>query len=62
MADVRDNDTFSQLLQKMGVQSDPIFVKVTWHGYARGTYTDPVALDKLLSPYPVVPSFSKATP
>ena len=52
MADVRDTDTFTHLLQTMGIQSDPIFVKVTWHGYARGTYTDPVALDKLLSALP----------
>ena len=29
-----------------------IFVKVTWHGYAPGTYTDPVALDRLLSALP----------
>jgi hypothetical protein len=52
MADVRDTETFSHLLQTMGIQSDPIFVKVTWHGYATGTYTDPVALDKLLSALP----------
>jgi hypothetical protein len=29
-----------------------IFIKVTWHGYAPGTYTDPVALDALLSALP----------
>ncbi|MBT4139586.1 MAG: hypothetical protein HOE48_16815 [Candidatus Latescibacteria bacterium] len=52
MADVRDNETFGHLLHTIGIQSDPIFVKVTWHGYARGTYTDPVALDKLLSALP----------
>jgi sirohydrochlorin ferrochelatase len=28
---------------------DRIVVKVTWHGYATGTYTDPAALDLLLS-------------
>jgi hypothetical protein len=27
-------------------------VKVTWHGYAAGTYTDPAALDLLLSSLP----------
>ena len=30
----------------------PVFVKVTWHGYAPGTYTDPVALDMLLGALP----------
>ena len=29
-----------------------ILVKVTWHGYASGTYTDPAALDLLLSALP----------
>jgi sirohydrochlorin ferrochelatase len=31
---------------------DRIIVKVTWHGYATGTYTDPAALDLLLSALP----------
>lgn len=52
MADVHDTDTFAHILHEFGIQSDPVFVKVTWHGYARGTYTDPVALDKLLSALP----------
>ena len=29
-----------------------VLVKVTWHGYATGTYTDPAALDLLLSALP----------
>lgn len=29
-----------------------VLVKVTWHGYATGTYTDPGALDLLLSALP----------
>ncbi len=29
-----------------------VFIKVTWHGYAPGTYTDPVALDMLLGALP----------
>ena len=33
-------------------RSDRVFIKVTWHGYAPGTYTDPVALDKLLAALP----------
>jgi hypothetical protein len=33
-------------------RTDRVFIKVTWHGYATGTYTDPVALDKLLAALP----------
>ena len=29
-----------------------VLIKVTWHGYATGTYTDPAALDLLLSALP----------
>ncbi len=29
-----------------------VLVKVTWHGYATGTYTDPAALDLLLRALP----------
>ena len=29
-----------------------VFIKVTWHGYAPGTYTDPAALDMLLDALP----------
>ncbi len=31
---------------------DRVIVKVTWHGYATGTFTDPAALDLLLSALP----------
>jgi hypothetical protein len=31
---------------------DRVLVKVTWHGYATGTYTDPAALDLLLGALP----------
>ena len=31
---------------------DRVLVKVTWHGYATGTYTDPAALDLLLGSLP----------
>lgn len=34
------------------VAPERILVKVTWHGYAAGTYTDPAALDLLLSALP----------
>ena len=33
-------------------RAETCFIKVTWHGYAPGTYTDPVALDALLSALP----------
>ena len=33
-------------------KAERILVKVTWHGYATGTYTDPAALDLLLSALP----------
>jgi hypothetical protein len=31
---------------------DRVLIKVTWHGYATGTYTDPAALDLLLGALP----------
>ena len=41
---------------------DRILVKVTWHGYAAGTYTDPAALDLLLSALPAPAIILRATP
>ncbi len=32
--------------------AETVFRQVTWHGYATGTYTDPVALDALLAAIP----------
>ena len=52
IAEIHDTDALSRLFQSFGITSDPVFVKVTWHGYATGTYTDPIALDKLLSALP----------
>jgi hypothetical protein len=34
------------------VNPERVLVKVTWHGYATGTYTDPAALDLLLRALP----------
>jgi hypothetical protein len=34
------------------IKSERVLVKVTWHGYATGTYTDPAALDLLLRALP----------
>ena len=55
IAEIYDHQGFVNLLDRMWVSAptDRIFVKVTWHGYATGTYTDPVALDKLLGALPV---------
>lgn len=37
-----------QLLHAFGLDAERCLVKPTWHGYARGTYSDPIALDALL--------------
>ena len=44
----------SRLLERVLPSSKPerVLVKVTWHGYATGTYTDPAALDLLLGALP----------
>jgi hypothetical protein len=44
----------SSLLEQILPAGNPerVLVKVTWHGYATGTYTDPAALDLLLSALP----------
>lgn len=54
IAEVYEREGLAALLTKvMGSGPiDRVFVKVTWHGYAPGTYTDPVALDRLLAALP----------
>lgn len=52
IADLSDPADLALLLEHKGMTGDLFFVKVTWHGYAPGTYTDPVALDTLLSALP----------
>jgi hypothetical protein len=52
IAEICDTEGLARLLRHFGVTGDRIFVKVTWHGYATGTYTDPIALDRLLSALP----------
>lgn len=50
---VNDAEGLAPLLAAFGIDdAGPVLVKVTWHGYATGTYTDPVALDRLLSALP----------
>jgi len=49
-----DRKSLASVLEQILPASAPerILVKVTWHGYATGTYTDPAALDLLLSALP----------
>jgi len=52
IARARNRDALAAVLAGVLPQSDNYVVKVTWHGYAPGTYTDPAALDLLLSALP----------
>jgi len=54
VASVPDRRAMAGLLERVlpSDKPDRILVKVTWHGYATGTYTDPAALDLLLSALP----------
>lgn len=49
-----DRDVLAEALSKILPEPKPerVLVKVTWHGYATGTYTDAAALDLLLSALP----------
>ncbi len=51
---VADHTSFARALAELLPAAAPerILVKVTWHGYATGTYTDPAALDLLLGALP----------
>jgi hypothetical protein len=54
IARVTDCSRMACLLERIlpSVKPERVLVKVTWHGYATGTYTDPAALDLLLSALP----------
>lgn len=52
VAEIASAAALRELLAGVLPASDRYFVKVTWHGYASGTYTDPAALDLLLSALP----------
>ena len=52
IARARNRDALALVLARVLPQSDTYVVKVTWHGYAPGTYTDPAALDLLLGALP----------
>jgi hypothetical protein len=54
VASVPDCGRMSSVLEQILPAGKPerVLIKVTWHGYATGTYTDPAALDLLLSALP----------
>jgi hypothetical protein len=54
IARVSDRQSMAGILEEILPPTKPerILVKVTWHGYATGTYTDPAALDLLLGALP----------
>ncbi len=54
IASIPDCGRMASLLEQILPAGNPgrVLVKVTWHGYATGTYTDPAALDLLLRALP----------
>ncbi|MBI1356384.1 MAG: hypothetical protein GC160_18740 [Acidobacteria bacterium] len=52
VGDCRNADELRALLPEELLDAPLVFVKPTWHGYAAGTYTDPAALDALLTALP----------
>jgi hypothetical protein len=45
-------DALADILSRVLPPAERYLIKVTWHGYATGTYTDPLALDWLLRALP----------
>ena len=52
VARARDSAALAEILARVLPPSEHYLVKVTWHGYAPGTYTGPAALDLLLGALP----------
>jgi hypothetical protein len=52
LARARAPGALAEILSQVLPPAERYLIKVTWHGYAPGTYTDPVALDLLLSALP----------
>jgi hypothetical protein len=54
VASIPDRQSMAGLLEQILPATKPerVLVKVTWHGYATGTYTDAAALDLLLGALP----------
>jgi hypothetical protein len=52
VARARDSAPLAEILARVLPRAERYLVKVTWHGYAQGTYTGPAALDLLLGALP----------
>jgi hypothetical protein len=52
IAEIPDVVVLHELLTRALPPADKYFLKVTWHGYSPGTFTDPAALDLLLQALP----------
>jgi hypothetical protein len=52
IAEIVDRDGLARLLEHFELSAERVFIKVTWHGYATGTFTDAAALDQLLRALP----------
>jgi hypothetical protein len=52
LARIGDASDLEPLLGAFELRAERCLVKPTWHGYATGTYSDPLALDTLLSGLP----------
>jgi hypothetical protein len=54
ISSIPDGHALAELIERILPAGPPerVLVKVTWHGYATGTYTDPAALDLLLGALP----------
>jgi hypothetical protein len=52
IARAREPAALAEILARVLPKADRYLVKVTWHGYAPGTYTGPAALDLLLGALP----------
>jgi hypothetical protein len=52
VARARESAALAEILARVLPRAERYLVKVTWHGYAQGTYTGPAALDLLLGALP----------
>ena len=52
VARARDSSSLAEILSQVLPRAERYLVKVTWHGYAPGTYTGSLALDLLLGALP----------
>ena len=52
LARARESGALARILERVLPPAERYLIKVTWHGYASGTYTSPAALDLLLGALP----------